>query len=265
MRMPFLLAVVVFSASTVMATISVDVYLADEQTPLGLVDPNTGVYEDIMVGTKLTLFISSDTAENWDGALWFPSENWGVGILSARDFSEESHGFIGSCLEAAGFLAQVTEGVDDSGLEISLFAAGNPIAGDWFVFDYQADAIGVCCLGLYELESDPNSPSSPGYEWPDWEYQGPPSQLTLIDIFTLNHVPSRDYDGDGLVNFLDFAVLASEWGTVSNIDPNMTPLSDLDTNNSIDIHDMVSFCDYWLERTDASLSANDPNSLDSSY
>ncbi len=262
MRMLILLTVVMLSVSTAMAAVSVHVYLADERTPLVLLDPNIpGVYEDVMVGTKLTIFISSDRAETWDGLLWFPVEAWDLGTLSGRGFDEHTHYLDDSCLEAAGFLAQVACRVDDNaGLWMDLFAAGNTKPGDWFVLDYQAQAVGTCYLGLYEFGPDPNYSGVPDYQWP-WGYEAPPGQRTLVQTLALNHVPSRDYDGDGLVNLIDFAVLASQWQATSDTDPNTSLFSDLNANHSIDINDITSFCDYWLVRTDASQPTDDSNEL----
>jgi len=48
-----------------------------------------------------------------------------------------------------------------------------------------------------------------------------------------------DFNGDGIVNFIDFATLASKWRM---IDPDKS----LDNDNDVDINDLKIFCQYWL-------------------
>jgi hypothetical protein len=48
-----------------------------------------------------------------------------------------------------------------------------------------------------------------------------------------------DFNGDLLVNFVDFAALASKWRMT---DPNKS----LDEDSDVDIYDLVQFCDKWL-------------------
>ena len=54
-----------------------------------------------------------------------------------------------------------------------------------------------------------------------------------------------DVYGNGLVNFVDYAVLAGAWGTDAN-DANYIEVCDLDDDNIIDFKDIKLFCDEWL-------------------
>ena len=60
--------------------------------------------------------------------------------------------------------------------------------GDWFVVDYYAEQVGICTVGLYGSLAGSQVPSQ-----------------TLF--FT--HIPSRDFNHDTMVDFKDFARLAS--------------------------------------------------------
>lgn len=244
-------------ATAAVAAVTVDLYPADASTPLPLRDPNSpGLYRDIMVGTELSVVVSSSVAEPWDGMLWFPQDSWPVASIAARDYSDEALSYVGSCLEAAGFFSRVAVAADDLGDRFNLSAAGNPVAGDWFVLDYRAEAVGTCYLGLYQFGPDPNAPPFPVAVQ---DFVQPPGLSTLLGVLAVNHVRSRDYDDDGIVNFYDFALLATQWQQSPAEDPNTTLPSDLDTNGCIDVSDMALFSDYWLQRTRAAVPIEDPN------
>jgi hypothetical protein len=62
------------------------VYLADGNTPLELADPCIPfVYRPIMVGTRLTIIIDSNTGDYWNGALTIWDANQNYGRLYGRD------------------------------------------------------------------------------------------------------------------------------------------------------------------------------------
>jgi hypothetical protein len=67
---------------------------------------------------------------------------------------------------------------------------------------------------------------------------------------SFTHVPSRDLNGDCIVNFMDFAVLGLYWGITNCTDPNGCGKVDFDGDKIIDINDFGLFSEYWLERTD---------------
>ncbi len=54
-----------------------------------------------------------------------------------------------------------------------------------------------------------------------------------------------DFDHNGIVNFIDYCVLASAWQTTPN-DNDYNDICDLADNNSIDNNDLDIFCDDWL-------------------
>ncbi len=54
-----------------------------------------------------------------------------------------------------------------------------------------------------------------------------------------------DFDEDGLVNFIDYAVFAAAWQSDSG-DVNYNEACDLEDNNAIDFDDLVLFCKDWL-------------------
>jgi len=54
-----------------------------------------------------------------------------------------------------------------------------------------------------------------------------------------------DFDRNGIVNFLDYAVLATAWLTESG-DGNYNEDCDLEDNNTIDYNDLALFCKDWL-------------------
>ncbi len=54
-----------------------------------------------------------------------------------------------------------------------------------------------------------------------------------------------DFDEDGIVNFIDYAIFAAAWRSEPN-DVNYNAVCDLQDNNNIDFNDLVLFCDDWL-------------------
>jgi hypothetical protein len=235
------LTAVVILAPLAMARVWTSVYRCDEVTPLAPIDANhPTVYRDIMVGTHLVIVISSDSNEPWSGSLRLSWDDANEATLSARGFDRESGNYKGSCLEAAGSKALVMEYLDAAGLgfQYSNYAP-DATSGDWFVFDYRAEQTGLVSLGMYEagLDSD-----------------------VLIETFSFTHVASRDFNGDGIVAFEDFALLSKGWDSPVGSDANRAgPGFDLNADGRIDIGDLALFTEYWLERTDCNEPASDPN------
>jgi parallel beta-helix repeat protein len=60
-----------------------------------------------------------------------------------------------------------------------------------------------------------------------------------VDIGADEFAPKADYNGDSIVNFVDFANLARRW---RQNDPNIS----LDGDNDVDIYDLAQYCDDWL-------------------
>ena len=220
--------------SVAIGEVSVRVCLADGNTPFLPIDPNfPHVYPDIMVGTKRTIIVDSNIAEYWSGDLAVADANMDYGLLSARgpligaDWS-------GSHLEAAGVEASVCTwqqggggDPDIDGFTLYTGFTGREV-GDWFIIDYTATSVGDCNVGFYDHSI---SGIDPNY------------------YLEFSHVRTRDFNGDTVVNFVDFAVLASYWREADCNDPNWCEGADLNTDNSVDIYDSALFVEYWLEKT----------------
>jgi len=213
------------------AQVSTRVCLADGNTPLELADPCIPfVYRPIMVGTHLTIIISSDIGEDyWGGGLYI-SDPWrDNGELFGRDPDGGSPcDWKGSHLEAAGPEATVWDLQDSfmSGFELATDVE-NIMPGDWFIIDYNATNVGDCNVGFY-----------------DYAISGDP-------IYNLSfiHVSSRDFDDDGIVNFEDFAVFGSNWQRNDCTKPQNCSGADLDADGYVGISDLKLFAEYWLEKT----------------
>lgn len=247
------------------AEVFVTAYRCDGTTPLPYKDPNIpGMYSDIMVGTRLVLIVSSDTAteggdplddlppdwerpeddpeghlvEGWWGGLQCTWDDWERGKLAGRGLNPNGMipSYEGSCLEAAGAMAYATfvdylPSIKKIGFD--LLADDGVFAGDWFVLDYHAEKAGSCEIGLFDYLVSFDEP---------------------IRILTFTHVPSRDFNGDTVVDFEDFALLAPHWRQAGNADPNGAATPDLDGDGLVTPSDIAAFSQYWLERTDC----NDP-------
>ena len=223
--------VLIFATATVCTgEVFPQVYLADSNTPLPLRDPNIPfVYQDIMVGTKLTIIVDSNVAEYWNGSLAIADANMDLGVLSAREPQNEGD-WKGSHLLAAGKEGAVYDweeaGID--GFDLYTGSAGIQ-AGDWFIIDYNAISIGTCNVGFYDYSISWDRP---------------------IYYLKFSQVRTRDFNKDTRVDFSDFAGLASYWGITSCSDPNWCEGADLDRNGNVDSDDLMLFADYWLEKTE---------------
>lgn len=199
--------------------VSTRVCRADGNTPLE--------YTDIMVGTRLTMIVSSNVAEYWwGGALLIEGEDMqNRGVLYGRGYDGEN--YAGSCLPDAGVNAAVWSTVFP-GHGFELYGGEEPNAGDWFILDYNAIDIGDCNVAFY-----------------DWDI----SDTEPVDILPFHHVRTRDFDNNTRVDFADFAILALYWQETDCNDPNWCEGTDLDTDGNVDSNDLRLFSDYWLETT----------------
>jgi hypothetical protein len=223
----------------------------DGKTPLEWVDPNyPTVYRGIMVGTHLTIVVSADQIGYWSGSLNLDWDNAPYAVLSGRGPIAKPVNYEGSCLEAAGEQARVMAYMRPYGVgfvlwsthvyESPVYRAAAP--GDWFIFDYFARKAGTCDVALFDPEIDRNVP---------------------VQTLSFTHVPSRDFDMDTIVNLKDFAILAAQWRSTPNADPNHPAAAmDFDANRIIDTNDLSLFSDFWLERTAPPKPADDPNAPD---
>jgi hypothetical protein len=196
-------------ASAAVGEVSTRVCEADGNTPFD--------GRDIMVGTKLTIIVSSDTGGYWPGDLAIAGTNRDYGFLS------------GACaLEAAGTAPLLYCWEDDQHQGFSFQTDEDAVAGDWFIIDYTATNIGDCNVGVYE-----------------WFSMDPIYELSF------SHVRTRDFNNDTKVDFCDYAILASHWRATDCNEPcGWCEETDLDTNGSVDVNDLMLFCEYWLEKTE---------------
>jgi hypothetical protein len=257
MRKLVVLALAVALTPVAGAKVWTTVYRCDETTPLAAVDPNRpAVYRDIMVGTRLVFVVSSDTGGYWQGGLRLSWDDAEYATVSGRGYIAPTPGapvklpnYAGSCLDAAGTQANARpfQDIRGIGFELRTTITGSrtgvqpTVPGDWFILDYRAEQVGSCEVGLYNL--------SVSYDVP-------------IDTLAFTHVPSRDFNGDALVDFKDFALLASHQGGPVNKDPN-DPDSAFDLNGDakVDLGDFALFSEYWLERADCTQPGADPSNL----
>ncbi len=216
-------------ASVLKGEVSVRVCLADGNTPLEFADPNIPfVYRDIMVGTRLTIVVSSDTEGSLSAELAILGEDLDYGMLSARDFNEITLDWAGSRFPAAGDRARVWEWIEPDVQIIDLESVHSPVAGDWFIIDYTATSIGTCNVAFYDYAVS-------------WEYP--------IYFLTFSHVPTRDFNNDAKVDFADFAVFASYWQLTDCSDTGWCSGTDLNMDGNVDWNDLLLFTEYWLEST----------------
>ena len=205
--------------------VSARVCLADGNTP--------SEYQDIMVGTKLTIIVDSNVAEYWSGSLIIEDANRNYGELFGRGYDGIS--YVDSYFDEAGFGAAVYDwevpGIDG----FDLYTGFADIeANDWFIIDYNATDVGDCNVGFYEHKPNPPFP-------PD---------INLLRYLKFSHVRTRDFNNDTKVDFGDFAILASYWQYPTCGDSNDCQGSDLDINGTVDANDVMLFTDYWLEKTE---------------
>lgn len=231
-----MLGLAVALAPATLAKVWTTVYRCDGVTPLEAVDPNhPTVYRDIMVGTRLVLVVSSDKGEYWWGRLLLSQEDAQYGELSGRGYVKTPANYRDSCLASAGKTARAIPANNFWGVGIEFHTSVSlpVLAGDWFVIDYYAEQAGTCRLGLYD--------SSVGPE-------------VQIETLAFTHVPSQDFNADTVVNFKDFALLASHWN--SKADPNgLGAAFDLNSDGHSNLGELALFSEYWLERTDCGNSS----------
>ncbi|MFZ0033430.1 MAG: dockerin type I domain-containing protein [Sedimentisphaerales bacterium] len=191
-----------------LGAVSTKVYLADGNTPFD--------GQDIMVGTKLTIIISSD-ANTIDP---YPVDL----VIEGAD---RNYGYLPEAyaLEAAGIEPLIYPWEDDLHQGFSFQTDVNAVAGDWFIADYIATAVGNCMVAFYD-------------------------NFEFAYYIPFSHVRTRDFNGDTKVDFADFAMLASYWQEANCGDVNDCEGTDLDINGRVDVNDLMLFCDFWLEKTE---------------
>jgi hypothetical protein len=213
--------------------VSTRVCLSDGNTPLELADPCIPfVYRDVMVGTRLTIIVWSDSNEPWGidgGCLAIEGQYLDYGILSARG-PKVGEDWTGSYLPAAGNEAVVYHW-QESGIDaFDLYTGSTGVeAGNWFIIDYNSISVGDCDVGFYDYNIS-------------WDVP--------VHYLSFSHVRTRDFNNDTKVDFRDFAVLASYWQVTDCNDPGWCQGTDLDIDGDVDSNDLMLFVEYWLERTE---------------
>lgn len=231
------------------ARVWVTVYQPDGKTPLAAVDADhANVYREIMVGTRLTLVVSSDTGEKWGGFLLLSGDDVNDAGLSGRGLTPPSPGsplklstYKDSSLNAAGTKAYVRDFANSDGTGLNLssdyfsyITGGHPAyPGDWFVVDYYAEQVGIYNVELYDSTT---------------------SSDVLLQTLSFTHIPSRDFNHDTMVDFQDFARFASHWRSAADPGSSQTADLDLNTDGRVDLADLASFSRRWLEQIDAPIA-----------
>jgi hypothetical protein len=229
MKKLLLISLIFSMASVAVGEVSTRVSMADGNTPLELADPNVPlVYRDIMAGTQLTIILDSNlAAENWHCALAIADVNRDYGVLSARGPGPDHPN---SCLPAAGLYPAVNTWLQTGIAGYNMYSGVEDFSvGDWFIIDYNATSVGYCTVEFYEnFVPDPNR-----------------------DLH-FTHVVTRDFNNDGIVNFVDFDLFASYWDAADCNGPGWCQGADLDNTGSVDGYDLELFVDFWVERTHVS-------------
>ncbi len=222
--------------SAALGEVSAEIRLPDGST---LSEP-----AEVMVGTQLTIVVASDADEIWLGTLLLEDANSDYAVLYGRDFNDYNDNdppypgildsYEGSCLPAAGRYAYVRD-LEETGIDgLQLFTGWYYIArDDWFVVDYNVINPGDCKVVFNGYDPSGQEPI-----------------LVEHRHIEFTHVRTRDFNGDGYVDFGDFAVFASYWCDTGYSDPNQCDGTDLDANGNIDVNDLMLFSGYWLEETD---------------
>jgi hypothetical protein len=242
------------------------VYYADGITPVALRDPNMPlrdpniphIYVDVMVGTHLSIVISSDTDPvMWSGRLTIKESDTTEGQLWPCDFNELTYDSEESCsvlpeaqsVSGSGRPPRVESNFTRTGDHyIAMHGTYDPNTGEWFALDYHATGEGECSVFLSEYIKEPFPNKIPGYI---------PPVIEVVNESIFTHVKTRNFDDNGVVDFTDFALMALHFQNPASNDPNMpidpndfAPEYDFDQSQSIDMIDISMFMDFWLKRTE---------------
>jgi hypothetical protein len=196
-----------------------------------------------MVGSGVVLRVASDNNDVWSGGLFIPSTNRTIGSLHGRG-DPNSRDWIGSHLSAAGISAMVLDWEDSymKGFDFYTSVENDVAAGDWFVIDYRADMEGPCRINAYDHSEG-------------WNQADPNHSLTVLNV------PTRDFNGDRIVNLTDFGGFAAQWLRTDCAAPNWCDGADLDRSGLVDLVDVQLFSDFWLHGISGwqPIEPDDPN------
>jgi hypothetical protein len=207
-----------FAISTTNGQVFTNVFLRDSNTPIEMIEQTTSyqLYDDIMVGSKLKIVISSDSTDYLAGDIGLEELYWPFCSIVPHQ-----------PLTAAG-IGATFKPMEEPGVKWYSFATGpNRQSGDWFIADFNAIEVGYCNLAFYDY--------AVSFEEPAY-------------YLCFTHVPTRDFNNDYMVNFLDYKIFASHWQETNCANSNCWE-ADVDTDGDVDIADLELFCDFWLEKT----------------
>jgi len=202
----------------VYAAVSVEIYESDGLTPFD--------GRPLMVGSHVCIVVSSDVAGYWGGGLFITGDDRALARLYGRGRDPDSCDWRDSHYPAAGDDARVISWMNQDMWGFDTYTSdANGLPGRWFILDYEAIGVGEPNLQVFDYAhsfTDPNG------------------------VIAFSHVPSRDFNGDGLVNIIDYAMLASHWEAADCFDPNGCGRVDLNGDRLVDVKDLALFADYWL-------------------
>jgi hypothetical protein len=208
--------------------VSTQVVFRDSSILVKLVDPCIPhVYRPIIVGASLAIIVSSDANGYWNGGLFIKDPYRDYGILFGRDYNEFTIDWEGSHFEAAGEEAIVWDYPSYIMSGFDMYGDLAAIPGDWFIIDYNATNVGDCNVGFYDYDAG-------GMEEPIYD-------MSFTQILT------PDFNDDGSVNFMDFAILGLNWQRTDCISPEYCSGTDLNKDGVVDYADLKSFAYFWLE------------------
>ena len=249
LRRQFLLAFLAAVPNIASGEVSTKVFLRDSNELLVPVEVNMTLqyvdYGQIMVGTELSIVISSDTIEEDKMmSLYIEDNSRNYGTLFARGpeelyYPDSIYDAAGKSSTAGIYSAEYYWQEEDKEVKgFDLFTGGWDVnTGDWFIIDYNAIEIGDCNVDFY---------------W--WEYGSTPDHGLIYEL-QFTHIPTRDFrdytradfDKSDQVDFGDFSLLASHWQDNNCISPGWCDGTDLDTTGKVDANDLMLFTQSWLE------------------
>lgn len=204
--------------SSVNAKITVSVYESDGMT---LFDGRK-----IPVGTELKLIVASDADDFWRGGLFLRDGSRDLAALSGSGYDPNTWDWTECHYSSAGLEALVTWWEDSVIEGFDLFSDPSGRApGNWFCIDYTALAPGDPNVGIYDYSVSWDEPN---------------------DSIVFCQVPQSDFNLDGLVNFLDYMLLASCWQEDDCTDSIGCRKADLDADGVVDSGDLMLFAADWL-------------------
>jgi hypothetical protein len=231
MRNPVFCIVFLGMVTLATAAVTLDVYESDGVT---LFD-----HRNIRVGTELKLIVSSDSNDLWSGGLFLNKENRDLGYLSGSGYDSNTRDWADCHYSDAGSEPYVCAWEDSliQGFDFFTSLEEDAEPGDWFMVNYVALAPGEPNVGFYDYAAswyDPNA------------------------FVFLHQVPRADFNTDGIVNLLDYSLLAACWLQENCTDPEGCLRADIDGDAAVDVNDLFLFADSWLWGADFNPSPSGP-------